>query len=145
MNIQIALCLPQDAQTVAVVRSVALAALVQMGVTPECVEDIRLALSEACTNVIEHAGVTEDYEVRLELDSDCCEISVIDAGRGVDVSGLPRAMPDPGSPRGRGIALMTALTDSVDFSAQPGVGTTVCFRKTLSLTADGPLARLRRQ
>ncbi len=143
MNIQIALCLPQDAETVAVVRSVALAALVQMGVTSECIDDIRLALSEACTNVIEHAGATEDYEVRLDLDSERCAISVLDAGQGVDVSGLSSAMPDPESPRGRGIALMTALTDNVEFSAQPGVGTMVCFLKRLSLTADGPLARLR--
>ncbi|MGI8808587.1 MAG: ATP-binding protein [Acidimicrobiales bacterium] len=143
MNIQIRLCLPQDAETVAVVRSVALAALVQMGVTPDCIDDIRLALSEACANVIEHAA-TDDYEVRLDVDSECCAISVIDAGQGVDVTTLPRTMPDPDSPRGRGIALMTALADSLDFSAQPDAGTMVRIVKRLSLTADGPLARLRR-
>ena len=47
MNFQIALCLPRDAQTVALVRSVAMAVLERIGVADESVDDIRLALSEA--------------------------------------------------------------------------------------------------
>jgi len=43
-------------------------ALITFGVAPGCVDDIRLALSEACTNVIDHAAANDGYEVRLEVD-----------------------------------------------------------------------------
>ena len=35
-----------------------------MGVTPDTRADIALALSEACANVIQHAGPGEEYEVQ---------------------------------------------------------------------------------
>jgi len=144
VKIQIGLCLPRDAQTVALVRSVAMAALERMGVTTECIDDIRLALSEACTNVIEHADTDNDYEVRLEVEDDTCSIRVIDTGTVLDPRTLARVMPHPSSLRGRGVALMTALTDSIAFENHPEEGTIVHLVKNLELDAHGPLARLTR-
>lgn len=64
MKIELALCLPRDVETVALVRDVSIDALARLGITPGCLEDVRLALSEACTNVIEHSGAEDEYEVR---------------------------------------------------------------------------------
>jgi serine/threonine-protein kinase RsbW len=97
MVLEVAICLPQEATTIARVRSVVTSALGLFDVTPECVDAIRLALSEACTNVLEHAASDDEYEVRLEIDDDRCAISVRNAGNGFDAAALDGVMPDAGS------------------------------------------------
>lgn len=141
MNLKIALCLPRDGKTVAVVRAVAMDALARFGVTGECIDDVGLALSEACANVIRHAEESDEYEVRLEIDNVRCAITVIDAGRGLDVGPLTTTMPEPSSPGGRGMALMKALTDQVDFTSEPESGTIVHLVKRITLSPAGPLSR----
>lgn len=61
MRLNAAVCLPREADTVAVMRRVATDALATLGVTAACVDDIRVALSEACTNVVQHASPGDDY------------------------------------------------------------------------------------
>lgn len=143
MEIDITLCLPRDAETVRIVRDVAVTALVRLGVTRDCAEDIRLALSEACTNVILHSRADDQYEVRLQVDQRTCQVRVVDAGRGFDVATLAAMRPDPASPGGRGVLLMRALVDSSDFRSEPEEGTIVHLVKALELEPGGPLARLR--
>lgn len=143
MKIEVALCLPRDAASVAVVRDVIMAALMQLGVDADCVDDIRLAVSEASANVIEHAGAGDEYEVRLDISERECEIRVLDSGRGFDFESFDDEMPDPMSPRGRGLALMHALVDGVDFVSAPESGTVVRLVKWLELAPGSPLERLR--
>ena len=78
MEIDIALCLPREAETVGIVRDVAVLSLMRLGVTKACAEDIRIALSEACTNVVDHSEAEDQYEVRLQVDGRRCEVRVID-------------------------------------------------------------------
>lgn len=144
VNLEFAVCLPRDAETVGLVRGVVAFALSSFGVTPECVDDIRLALTEACTNVIEHAAAEDEYEVRIEVDLTCCAISVENTGIGFDATALTGIMPDVSSPRGRGVAIMRAVMDQVEFGSEPETGTIVHLVKDLSVDADSPLARLRR-
>ena len=56
MELSLALTLPRDEQTVPVARHVVRNAMDQVGVDETCVYDIELALSEASTNVLFHAG-----------------------------------------------------------------------------------------
>jgi serine/threonine-protein kinase RsbW len=142
MKIEIALCLPRDAKTVALVRSVAMGSLDQLGVESSCVEDIRIALSEACSNVIQHAEGEDDYDVILKVQDDECSISIIDTGAGIDPDTLEREMPDVSSSGGRGMALMSALVDRVKFINQPSAGMVVHLVKRLDLDPQGPLANL---
>lgn len=145
LAIQIALCLPRDAETVAVVRGVAMVALDRLGVTSAWIEDIRLALSEACTNVIDHAQPTDEYEIRLEVDDQRYVITVIDTGHGLDAAQLASGMPPADSERGRGLAIMRALVDSLDFRSEPEAGTIVRLVKAISVLPAAPLNRLRDQ
>lgn len=143
MEIDVALCLPREAETVAIVRDIAVAALVRLGVTHDCAEDIRLALSEACSNVVDHSEADDQYEVRLLVDQARCEIRVIDSGRGFDAGLLHETAPAAAdSPRGRGISMMKALVDNVTFESQPEEGTLVRLVKTLTLDETGALYRL---
>lgn len=143
MNLEVAVCLPRDAETVSLARGVVTHALTAFGVTPDCVDDISIALSEACTNVIEHATADDEYEVRLQVDEERCAISVINAGGGFDAGSLRGVMPDGSSARGRGVALMRALMDRVELTSEPETGTIVHLVKRLSVDPNAPLARLR--
>jgi anti-sigma regulatory factor (Ser/Thr protein kinase) len=72
-------------------------------------------------------------------------ISVKNTGPGFDAGALHDLMPDPSSPRGRGVAIMRALMDQVDFSAEQEAGTIVHLVKALAIEPNGPLDRLRRK
>jgi serine/threonine-protein kinase RsbW len=144
VQLDVALCLPKEGGSVALIRGVVRDALVTLGVSRECVEDVRLALSEACTNVLDHAVAGDEYEVRMRVDDERCHVTVTNAGSGFDASALEGVMPDALSPRGRGVAMMRAVMDNVDFTSEPETGTIVHLVKTLTFDPSGPLARLRR-
>ncbi len=80
MEIQMALYLPRDAVSVPVSRQVLDSCLETLGVTPDTRGDIALALSEACANVIQHAGPGQEYEVRVSARNCRCAIEVVNAG-----------------------------------------------------------------
>ena len=88
-------------------------------------------------------GPDHRRRIRLEVDGDQCAISVIDTGRGFDATTLTHAMPDPSSPHGRGVALMRALVDRIEFTSQPETGTIVHLTTTLTPIPGGPLDQLR--
>jgi serine/threonine-protein kinase RsbW len=124
------ICLPRDSDSIPVSRHVVRDALRQVGVTEECIADVTLAQTEACANVVEHSGSADKYEVTLRLLGDWCVISVTDTGRGFDSSGKVVSARELGE-RGRGIALMQALVDNMQFVSRPGEGTTVYLKKSL--------------
>jgi serine/threonine-protein kinase RsbW len=130
--LDVAVCLPQEAQTVGLIRAVVRQGLQALGATQECVDDICLALSEACTNVIDHAVADDEYVVRLQADEDRCVLSVKNTGPGFDAGSLSDTLPDPSSARGRGVAIMHAVMDQVAFGSEPEAGTILHLVKTLS-------------
>jgi len=141
VEIHYGLRLPRGVVTVPIVRELCRTAMTQLGVMEPCVQDVALALTEACANVIEHAeGTDDDYEVRLQLDNERCEIRVVDTGRGFDAEALSDgSMPGTEAERGRGIQLMKALVDRVDFQTDAGSGTAVHLEKTLRFRDDALL------
>jgi serine/threonine-protein kinase RsbW len=132
MELALSLRLPRDRQSVAVARHIVRHAVEEIGVAPECVYDIELSLSEACTNVLLHSGSGDLYDVRVDLEDERCTIRVVDAGHGFDQAMLPPAVPAAEAEQGRGLLLMTALVDRVRFTAkQPRNGTVVSMEKAL--------------
>jgi serine/threonine-protein kinase RsbW len=81
MEIKLVLYLPRDALSVPVSRQVLDRCLETLGVTPNTRADIALALTEACANVIQHAGPGEEYEVQVSAKDRQCAIEVVNAGR----------------------------------------------------------------
>ena len=136
------LCLPRDSSTLSVVRHITASALEELGVVTEEIGDVILALTEAAANVVKHSGADDQYEVHLVIENNTCEIRVVDSGRGFDSDNLGVNMADPSEERGRGMALMAALVDSVRFESRPEAGTVVHLVKDLALRPDGPLRRL---
>ena len=142
MEIKLSLALPRDEFSVPVARRILARSLDVLGVDETVVADIELALTEACTNVLDHANDTDDYEVSAGIDGTICIIEVIDRGTGFDGDSEGRDPADPEAEDGRGIALMRSLVDEVTFTNRPLVGTVVHLEKQLVFGADSVLARL---
>jgi serine/threonine-protein kinase RsbW len=145
MELSLALTLPRDEQTVAVARHIVRNAMEQVGVEETCVYDIELALSEACTNVLLHSGPGDQYKVRLDLEDRLGVIRVIDVGRGFDSARLQAEGTVPEAERGRGVGLMQALVDRVDFTSRREAGTIVTLEKALDYHDEALLPGGRKQ
>jgi serine/threonine-protein kinase RsbW len=115
VNVHFSVRLPTDAQSVPLVRGLLRQALQYLGVAEAGIQEIVLALTEACANVVQHAVDQEEYEVDVSIDDVVCRISVIDDGEGFDPAAT--AIEQERSPLepGRGLLLMRALVDRLDF------------------------------
>ncbi len=142
MEFKLTLALPRDEYSVPVARNVLKNSLTVLGVRATVVHDIELALTEACTNVLDHAVGSDEYELSAGIDGRTCVLEVIDRGGGFDGSmqGLTEA--DPSAEDGRGIQLMRALVDKVTFTSRPQVGTIVHLEKELEWYDDAPIKKL---
>ncbi len=145
MELSLALTLPRDEQTVPVARHIVRNAMEQVGVDETCVYDFELALSEACTNVLLHSGPGDQYVVRLDLEDTVGVIRVIDVGHGFDSAKLQSEGSRLEAERGRGLGLMQALVDRVDFTSRPEAGTIVTLEKVLTYRDEALLAGRRKQ
>lgn len=118
----------------------------RLGVSEDSVADILLAASEACANVVLHAGQSvRAYEVTATVGRFGCRVEIRDSGR-VRGVGRPFAAGFRGVvPRsrkhlaesGRGFAVMRGCVDNVTFRSAPGRGTSVVLRKRIDW--DPPL------
>src|SRR4051794_7133583 len=104
LEVNLSLCLPTDEMSVPVVRHICQYSLTEVGVAERCLTDIGVALTEACTNVLDHAAQDgEAYEVQIVIDDERCTIKVKDAGGGFDFEAratVPQADGDAESGRG---------------------------------------------
>ena len=89
------------------------------GFGPEDVYDLKLAGTEAATNVIRHAAV-ESYEIEYRVLEQAVEITVIDTGGGFNVADLTRA---PDGQGGFGLAVISDLVDELVLDSTQGGGT----------------------
>lgn len=109
MNAEIDLELPARAENIAIVRH-AFGALGEVyEISEQRLSDIRLAVTEACTNVVVHAYPNEEegpLEVEAQLTGEQLLIFVRDRGKGI--------APRPDSPGlGLGLPLIASLADDV--------------------------------
>jgi serine/threonine-protein kinase RsbW len=143
VRIQVVMTLPREARNVPVVRRTVATALESAGVTDECVEEVQVALSEACTNVFQHAGEGAAYEVVINIGDEQLTMDVLDSGSGFgNLDGAASALPDLDAEGGRGIALMRALSDRAVFDTVTGRGGSVHLMKYLRWSDDGMGLRL---
>lgn len=142
MVITFSLSLPRDEASVPLVRRLCRGVLNDLGVDETCVSDIEVALTEACTNVLKHASTDDSYEVAVDINDTDCTIRVIDSGAGFDASAKGREEALVGAEGGRGIHLIRALVDNVEFISRPEEGTVVYLEKRLVLRPHSILQRL---
>jgi serine/threonine-protein kinase RsbW len=119
---------PARPESVPVARRVATGTAAELGADPGCLDDLALAVSEACTNVVIHAyrnlegdARSAEFEVEVDRDEDSVRVLVTDHGCGM----LPRT-DSPGL--GLGLPLIARMTKSMQVLPAPGEpGTTLCM------------------
>jgi anti-sigma regulatory factor (Ser/Thr protein kinase) len=82
------LVFPRETISVPVMRRIVGEVLDKLGVDEECIADLLLAVTEACTNVLRHSGPGFRYEVTVRVAPHSCELEVVDNGRGFDPAAL---------------------------------------------------------
>ena len=101
----------------------------------DVVADLKLAVTEACTNAIEHAyaGDPDDNEilVRFELGDDALSVDVQDWGVGFDEESVPPPTAELRDHAGVGLMLIRSLTDELTIESG-GTGSIVSFAKRFS-------------
>lgn len=103
----------------------------------ELLADLKLALTEACGNVVRHAYADGNGDVRVvfRYDESRIEMAVEDRGEGITA---PDALPDPSAPAagpiegGMGMSIIRAIVDELEVQPRDdGHGTVVTMVKYL--------------
>jgi serine/threonine-protein kinase RsbW len=138
MSIQIVMMLPPEAASVSLARHSLAEALRIADVTPDCVHEAQVALSEACTNVFHHVAAGQSFEVLVNIGDLELTMHILDSGPGFPRGHRLVDWPDAESENGRGMALMTAFTDDATFESEDGGGS-VRLKKRLRWNAEAAL------
>jgi serine/threonine-protein kinase RsbW len=89
VDVRFCLVFPRESLSIPVMRRVLGDTLSRLGVDAACIADLQLAVTEACTNVLRHAGPGHRYEVVARVSRTRCLLEVLDSGRGIDPGALP--------------------------------------------------------
>jgi anti-sigma regulatory factor (Ser/Thr protein kinase) len=109
------LSLPAQPENIPVIRHVLGAFAEALELSPELIEDMRLAVTEACSNVVRHAYAGEEpgpIDVVVQPNGDRLDVIVSDRGHGMGPS------PNVDGP-GLGLPLIAALADSLEVEDSP--------------------------
>lgn len=132
---EVRLRMPARAEGVSVVRQALSGLADALDFDEYVVADMKMAVTEACTNVVVHAYEEEEHEGLLEVDmltaGDALTIAVRDHGAGIH----PRATARRTPALGLGLPLIAALSDAFELRGSTGEGTEV--RMTFSYERDG--------
>ncbi|MDD4527100.1 MAG: ATP-binding protein [Candidatus Margulisbacteria bacterium] len=131
----IKLTIPSMSDYVGVARLTASGIANRMKFTHEDIEDIKIAVSEACTNAVQYAYGDSPGEIELAFSmfEDKLEIKISDSGKGFDVEADVKTKEDDPEKigLGLGIVFMRSLMDHVDYDTSAN-GTTVTLVKKVS-------------
>ncbi|HET6478960.1 MAG TPA: ATP-binding protein [Actinoplanes sp.] len=130
MRMTVRLDLPREAGSVPTVRRMLRSALAALHVDSESQSDLEIAITEACSNVVRHAGGAKTFEVCLDVAENHCSIDVRDNGAGFDPD-LIRTV-DSTSESGRGLNLIKALGENVRMTSVPKRGSLIHFEKSFA-------------
>ncbi len=117
------LTLPARPENVSVIRHVLGAFAEALRLPDDLVEDLRLAVTEACTNVVRHAYPPDfpgSVEITIVPSEEQVSVVVADFGRGIGSSS------DTTGP-GLGLPLIAAIADEVELQPVPGGGSRVAM------------------
>jgi serine/threonine-protein kinase RsbW len=143
---EIRLQIPAHADYMDIVRLSLYGVATHIGFSFEDIDDMKVAITEACSNAVLHANTTKDLgtiDISFTLEQDSLSILVKDSGNGFDYR---QALDDAKSLNigevadlrtgGMGLFLIQALMDEVDIRTNQG--TEVSMKKYV--TAKNPLS-----
>jgi len=108
------------------------------GISASTVDNIILAVDEACTNIIKHAyklSPQGEINIRIEYDEEKFTVTIIDYGKSFEPNRIP--LPDlqkyyrEHRVGGLGMYLMKSLMDNVEYTTVPGKYNQVLLSKNI--------------
>jgi serine/threonine-protein kinase RsbW len=124
--------IPSRAEWVALARLAVAAVANRLRFSIEDIEDIKLAVAEACTAVIQHERHGEFIDLTCETSSNGLRVRVRDAGRQSPPRENGRTMDlDEARIAGLGVFLIRTLMDEVAYDVDPETGTDLVMVKRL--------------
>ncbi|MBI9012950.1 MAG: ATP-binding protein [Clostridiales bacterium] len=124
--------LPSKAEYVSIARLAASVISNTVGFDIEDIDDIKVAVGEACNNAVLHGKNEEEvYEIAFKLSDEKIHIEVKDNGIGFDEEKYEEPDLDNLKGNGLGIYIMKSLMDEVDIIANDKDGTTLKLVKYL--------------
>lgn len=131
----VSLTIPAEARWLTVVRLTVSGVASRAGASYEDVDDIKVAVSEACTNAIDHAfretdGPPPTICIQCFPLEAAIRIEVADEGCGFDPAGdVAERTADPDQQGGLGLYLIRKLMHEMEVASRPGGGTRVIMVK----------------
>jgi serine/threonine-protein kinase RsbW len=129
----IELSIPHRSEYVSMIRLTVTSIASRMGFDIEEIEDIKVALSEACSNAILHGGCGEEenFLVQFIREPKRLVISVSDFGKGYCVQSLQEPSAEELNEGGLGIFIIKSLMDDVKIKSGSSQGTSITMIKNL--------------
>ncbi len=129
--------IPCRAEWVALARLAAATVANRLRFSIEEIEDVKLAVAEACTAVIQHESHGEFIELTCEALTDTLRIHVHDSGRHGARGGAGGQSMNLNEARiaGLGVFLIRTLMDEVSYDVHPQMGTDLVMIKRVAAPA----------
>ena len=124
----VSLKIPSRAEYVLLARLVVSQVGELAGFNQQDIYDLKLAITEAATNVIRHAEV-DSFEIEYRVLPGAVEITVKDTGEGFEEEDFTG---DSGSQGGFGLAVIRSLVDEVALESAAGGGTRLIMSRRAS-------------
>ena len=104
----------------------------KVGFCMDDIEDLKVAVSEACTNAIKHSS-DDRFTIIYTMIENGLTIEIIDNGNGYDTSSINEPDIENLKESGMGLFIIEALMDEVSIESQEGKGTSIKVTKYLGV------------
>lgn len=123
--------IPSRAEWVGVARLAIAGIASRLQFSIEDIEDLKLAVAEACTNCIQHASESDSISISCRIQPDKLVLTVEDSGKVASHASLaPKQLGEP-KVGGLGVFLIRSLMDDVEYELDPESGTRLTMTKFL--------------
>ena len=128
---------PAHADYLAIVRSLLQGIATRMGFESDDIDDLKIAVTEACRNCIHHAyprGRVQPMEVIFDIKADCLMVFIKDWGRGFNTKSMLMKLQSDFyqkelGEKNTGLYIVMELVDDLSLSSNAPHGTTVKLTK----------------
>ncbi len=121
--------IPSKPEWVAVARLAVAAIANRLPFSVEEIEDLKLAIAEACTICIQHGAGGEMIDITCEASTSYLRVELRDHRYRLRATDVPAERPSPLAVEGLGIFLIQALMDELEYSIDPQLGTALVMTK----------------
>lgn len=131
----IKLSMPNKPEYVSIIRLTASAIASRIGFNIDDIDDIKVAIGEACTNAIRHGcdRINDTYDIEFFAYEDKIEIQITDTGKGLAKLNIKQPKVEDLREGGLGLFIIKTLMDDVEVMTSEGKGTIIRMTKMLGV------------